>query len=228
MHPFDNNHVTGTIKFQTLKLTYLLLINFLSTRRWRDGNWPHKSWSLIKLSRSLIFSRPVSLSSLLMYVVVGLPRLPSLPCVGGGWTGKRIGRNFLKIFLSGFWIQSEILTDFWILQCSALQIHLLFGPGFWTSRVIKIFLLGFWIQGENGTADLVYKIIIMDWQICINLFTPPLCRHTCYQLLCWRLKIALHALMFVIIFPSALNILYPVKTRVIESRVTILLTYLSF
>ena len=117
MHPFDNNHVTGTIKFQTLKLTYLLLINFLSTRRrWWDGNWPHKCWSLIKLSRSLIFSRPVSLSSLLTYVVVGLPRLPSLPCVGGGWTGKRIGGNFLKIFLSGFWIQSEILTDFWILQ----------------------------------------------------------------------------------------------------------------
>ena len=173
MHPFDNNHVTGTIKFQTLKLTYLLLINFLSTRRrWRDGNWPHKSWSLLKLSRSLIFSRPVSLSSLLTYVVVGLPRLPSLPCVGGGWTGKRIGGNFLKIFLSGFWIQSEILTDFWILQCSALQIHLLFGPGFWTSRVIKIFLPGFWIQGENRRADLVYKIIIMDWQICITLFTP--------------------------------------------------------
>ena len=117
MHPFDNNLVTGTIKFQTLKLTYLLLINFLSTRRrWWDRNWPHKCWSLIKLSRSLIFSRPVSLSSLLTYVVVGLPRLPSLPCVGGGWTGKQIGGNFLKIFLSGFWIQSEILTDFWILQ----------------------------------------------------------------------------------------------------------------
>ena len=76
-------HVTGTIKFQTVKLTYLLLINFLSTlRRWQDENWPRKSWSLLKLSRSLIFSRPVSLSSLLMYVVVGLPHSPSLPSVG--------------------------------------------------------------------------------------------------------------------------------------------------
>lgn len=30
-------HVTGTIKFQTVKLTYLLLINFLSTLRKMTG-----------------------------------------------------------------------------------------------------------------------------------------------------------------------------------------------
>ena len=103
MHPFDNNRVTGTIKFQTLKLTYLLLINFLSTRRrWWDRNWPHKCWSLIKLSRSLIFSRPVSLSSLLTYVVVGLPRLPSLPCVGGGEQANRSAETFWKYFCPDF------------------------------------------------------------------------------------------------------------------------------
>ena len=58
------------------------------------------------------------------------------------------------------------------IYCSRLQIHLLFGPGFWTSCVIKIFLPGLWIRSENGRADLVNKIIIMDWQICITLFTP--------------------------------------------------------
>ena len=35
-----------------------------------------------------------------------------------------------------------------------MRIHLFFGPGFWTLRVIQIFLPGFRIQGENLTADL--------------------------------------------------------------------------
>ena len=39
--------------------------------------------------------------------------------------------------------------------CSGLRIHLFFGPGFWTLRVIQIFLPGFRIQGENGRAHLV-------------------------------------------------------------------------
>ena len=43
-------------------------------------------------------------------------------------------------------------------NCSRLWIHLLFGPGFWTLRVIKILLPGFQIQGENGRADLCTPI----------------------------------------------------------------------
>ena len=38
-----------------------------------------------------------------------------------------------------------------------MRIHLFFGPGFWTLRVIQIFFPGFRIQGENLTADLVDK-----------------------------------------------------------------------
>ena len=66
---------------------------------------------------------------------------------------RRTDRRILKIFLPGFRIQSEILTDF----RSGVRIHLFWGPGFWTLRVIQIFLPGFRIQGENLTADLVNK-----------------------------------------------------------------------
>ena len=53
-----------------------LLTFFLSTPRRRRGkNWPHKARSLVQLSRSRTFSRPVSLSSVFIinYVVFGLP-----------------------------------------------------------------------------------------------------------------------------------------------------------
>ena len=56
----------------------------------------------------------------------------------------------------GFRIQSEILTDFRVLQiavdCRFIHVFRCFGPGFWTSRVIKIFLPRFQIQGEILTA----------------------------------------------------------------------------
>ena len=63
------------------------------------------------------------------------------------------------MFLPGFRIQSEILTDKFSgsCNCSGMRIHLFFGPGFWTLRVIQIFLPGFRIQGENLTVDLVNK-----------------------------------------------------------------------
>ena len=106
MHPFDNssscnwNHKISNFE---VDLCTVLFINFVSTlKRWRDENWPHKSWSLKKLSRStVIFSRQVSFSSLLMYVVVGRPCLPSLPSVGVEWTRERIG-GFWKYFCPDF------------------------------------------------------------------------------------------------------------------------------
>ena len=70
---------------------------------------------------------------------------------------RRTDRRILKIFLPGFRIQSDILTDSRSCNCSGLQIHLFFGRGFWTLRVIDIFLPGFRTLGENGRADLVNK-----------------------------------------------------------------------
>ena len=70
---------------------------------------------------------------------------------------RRTDRRILKIFLPGFWIQSEILTDFRILQLQRIADSSIFWPGFWTLRVIKIFLPGFRIHGEILTADLVNK-----------------------------------------------------------------------
>ena len=62
---------------------------------------------------------------------------------------RQTDRQSLKIFLRGFRIQSKILTDFRILQLQrVMQIHLFFGPGFWTLRVIQIFLPAFRIQGK--------------------------------------------------------------------------------
>ena len=69
------------------------------------------------------------------------------------WTDRRI----LKIFLPGFQIQSEILTDFGILQLQWIMDSSIFWPGFWTLWVIKIFLPGFQIQGKNERADFVNK-----------------------------------------------------------------------
>ena len=63
---------------------------------------------------------------------------------------RPMDRRILKIFLPGFWIQSEILTDFWILQSQRIADSSIFGPGFWTLRVIKIFLPGFRIQCNNN------------------------------------------------------------------------------
>ena len=51
---------------------------------------------------------------------------------------RRMDRWILKIFLPGFRIQSEILMDFWILQLQQIADSSIFGPGFWTLRVIKI------------------------------------------------------------------------------------------
>ena len=51
---------------------------------------------------------------------------------------RRMDRWILKIFLPGFGIQSEILMDFWILQLQQIADSSIFGPGFWTLRVIKI------------------------------------------------------------------------------------------
>lgn len=64
-------------------LTKSLLLSF--GRRLEDDGMKTDSMrldlsSLIQLSRSLTFSRPVSLSDVFMYVVVGLP-LAALPCV---------------------------------------------------------------------------------------------------------------------------------------------------
>ena len=70
---------------------------------------------------------------------------------------RRTNRRILKIFLPGFRIQSEILTISGSCNCSGLRIHLFFGRGFWTLRVIDIFVAGFRTQGENGRADLVNK-----------------------------------------------------------------------
>ena len=70
---------------------------------------------------------------------------------------RRTDRRILQIFLPGFRIQSEILTDFRILQLQRNADLSIFGPGFWTLLVIQIVLPGFRIQGENLTADLVHK-----------------------------------------------------------------------
>ena len=70
---------------------------------------------------------------------------------------RRTDRPILKIFLPEFRIQSEILTDFRILQLQRIADSSIFGRGFWTLRVIDIFLPGFRTQGENGRADLVNK-----------------------------------------------------------------------
>ena len=66
-------------------------------------------------------------------------------------------RRILKIFLLGFQIQSEILTDFRILQLQWTVDSSIFGPRFRTLHVIQIFLPRFWIQGEILMADLVIK-----------------------------------------------------------------------
>ena len=66
-------------------------------------------------------------------------------------------RQILKIFLPGFQIQSEILTDFRILQLQWTVDSSIFGPRFRTLHVIQIFLPRFWIQGEILMADLVIK-----------------------------------------------------------------------
>ena len=62
---------------------------------------------------------------------------------------RRMDWRILKIFLRGFQIQSEILMDFWILQSQWIADSYIFGPGFWSLRVIKIFLPGFWIHCNN-------------------------------------------------------------------------------
>ena len=67
------------------------------------------------------------------------------------------GRRILKIFLLGFRIQSDILTDFRILQLQRIANSSVFWARIWTSRVIDIFLPGFRTQSENGRADLVNK-----------------------------------------------------------------------
>ena len=53
---------------------------------------------------------------------------------------RRMDRRILKIFLPGFRIQSEILTDFRILQLQWIANSSIFGPRFWTLDVIKEFL----------------------------------------------------------------------------------------
>ena len=71
---------------------------------------------------------------------------------------RRTDRRILKIFLPGFRIQSDILTDFRILQLQRIaDSSTVFGRGFWTLRVIDIYLPEFRTQGENGRADLVNK-----------------------------------------------------------------------
>ena len=71
----------------------------------------------------------------------------------------------MKIFLPAFRIQSEILTDFRILQLQLIADSSMFsiGPGFKTLRVIEYFCLDFglraleaqiWLKNHNGSADL--------------------------------------------------------------------------
>ena len=77
---------------------------------------------------------------------------------------RRMDWQILKIVLPGFQIQSEIFLDFWILQSQWIAHSYIFGPGFWSLRVIKIFCLDFgftaiiegriWLINHNGLADL--------------------------------------------------------------------------
>ena len=68
---------------------------------------------------------------------------------------KANGSADFEILSRGFRIQSEILSDFRILQLQRIVDSSIFRPRFWGLRVIKIFLPGFWIQGETLMADLV-------------------------------------------------------------------------
>ena len=75
---------------------------------------------------------------------------------------RRTDRRILKIFLPGFRIQSEILTDFRILQLQRIADSSIFWVRILDfSCNLNIFAypdFGFrQIQGKNGRADLVNK-----------------------------------------------------------------------
>ena len=63
----------------------------------------------------------------------------------------------LKIFLPRFGIQSEILTDFRILQLQRNADSSIFWARTLDFARNKIFLPRFQIQGESGRADMVNK-----------------------------------------------------------------------
>ena len=61
------------------------------------------------------------------------------------------------MFLPGFRIQSEILTDFRILQLQRMEDSSIFWARILDFANNSNILPGFRIQGENGRADLVNK-----------------------------------------------------------------------
>ena len=71
---------------------------------------------------------------------------------------RRTDRRILQIFLPGFRIQSEILTDFRILQLQRNADSSIFWSRILDSACNIIFLPGFRIHSENLTADLVNKL----------------------------------------------------------------------
>ena len=70
---------------------------------------------------------------------------------------RRTDRWILKIFLHGFRIQSEILTDFRILQLQRIADSTIFWPWFLDFVCNKSIFVQVSDSGEILTADLVNK-----------------------------------------------------------------------
>ena len=70
---------------------------------------------------------------------------------------RRTDRRILKIFLPGFRIQSEILTDFRILQLQRIAYSSIFGARILDFACNKSIFARISDSGEILTADLVNK-----------------------------------------------------------------------